>query len=114
MATVLVGVLEESQATGKTMEVLGLLGYPQPRSFTTQLSRLSNDPVVQGKKQDVGQTIPDEVLFASYALLQQMVPGEILAPNQLAMGQTYEQLDKGQQGRLGARGTEDAVNAIIR
>ena len=29
--------------------------------------------------------------------------GEVLAPNQLAMGQTYEQLDKGQQGRLGPR-----------
>ena len=114
VASVLVGVLEESQATGKTMEVLGLLGYPQPRSFTTQMSRLSNDPVVQGTKQDVGQTIPDDVLFATYALLQQLVPGETLAPNQLAMGQTYEQLDKGQEGRLGTRGTEDAVNAIIR
>ena len=114
VATTLVGVLEERLATGKTMEVLGLPGFPQPRSFTTQLSRLASDPVVQGTKQDIGKTIPDDVLFASYALLQQMVPGEMLAPNQLAMGQTYEQLDKGQEGRLGPRGTEDAVDAIIR
>ena len=29
------------------------------------------------------------------------IQGETLAPNALAMGQTYEQLDAGVQGRLG-------------
>ena len=47
-------------------------------------------------------------LEVTYALLQQLVPGEILAPEKLAMGQTYEQLDKKQEGRLGKRGQESA------
>jgi hypothetical protein len=34
------------------------------------------------------------------------VIGQLLAPQNLAMGQTYEQLDKGEQGRLGKRGEE--------
>jgi hypothetical protein len=52
---------------------------------------------------DIGETISEEALDIQYAILQQLVPGETLQPNQLAMGQTYEQLDKGQQGRLGKR-----------
>ena len=34
------------------------------------------------------------------------VIGQLLAPQNLAMGQTYEQLDKGEQGTLGKRGEE--------
>ena len=29
--------------------------------------------------------------------------GAVLAPNKLAMGQSYEQLDKGEEGQLGKR-----------
>ena len=52
-------------------------------------------------RQDFGQFLPESVLDVTYALMQQLVPGETLAPQKLAMGQTYEQLDKGEQGRLG-------------
>jgi hypothetical protein len=41
-------------------------------------------------------------------ILQQLLPGETMEPAKLAMGQTYEQLDAGQTGRLGERGKEDA------
>ena len=47
-------------------------------------------------------------LEATYALLQQLVPGDVLQPNELAMGQTYEQQSVGEEGRLGKRGTEVA------
>lgn len=63
-----------------------------------QLSRLCND----------GIALSDAQLEVQYALLQQLLPGEILQPEQLAMGQTYEQLDAGVDGRLGKRGTEEA------
>eukprot|EP01041_Mallomonas_annulata_P012447 gene12447-26190_t len=79
VASLLVDILLDSQATMKTFEVLSIPGYPKPRSYLVFL------------------------LMAQYAILQQLVPGEILAPNQLAMGQTYEQLDKGEEGRLGKR-----------
>lgn len=94
------------QATGKTMEVVGLLGYPQPRSYAAQLSRLAADPVVGGKKVDIGTALPEALLAGTYALMQQLVPGEQLAPQKLAMGQSYEQLDEGKDGRLGKRGEE--------
>ena len=52
-------------------------------------------------RQDIGKSLPESVLDVTYALMQQLVPGEELAPQKLAMGQTYEQLDKGETGRLG-------------
>lgn len=39
-------------------------------------------------------------------ILQQMLPGEKQQSAALAMGQTYEQLDKGETGRFGERGNE--------
>lgn len=108
VADVLVGLLEEPSAgVGKTVEVLGIQGYPQPRGYTKQLERLTSDPLVGGKLVDVGTTISDAVLETTYAIMQQLVPGETLAPNLLAMGQTYEQLDQGTDGRLGKRGAEE-------
>ena len=56
-----------------------------------------------------GGTGPSEdVVRATYALMQQLIPGEKQEPQSLAMGQTYEQLDKEEEGRLGKRGTEAA------
>ena len=40
-----------------------------------------------------------------YAVMQQLLPGEKQEAQLLAMGQTYEQLDKEEEGRLGKRGT---------
>jgi hypothetical protein len=44
--------------------------------------------------------------------MQQLLPGERQDSAALAMGQTYEQLDKGEVGRLGRRGEEDAEAAV--
>jgi uncharacterized protein YbjT (DUF2867 family) len=96
LARLLVKLLEEPMATSKTFESFTLANYPEPRSYSDQLSRLVPD----------GTVIDESVLSAEYALLQQLLPGETLAPQNLAMGQTYEQLDKGEQGRLGVRGSE--------
>ena len=52
------------------------------------------------------QALDEVSVEAQYNILQQLLPGETLQPNKLAMGQTYEQLDKGETGRLGERGQE--------
>lgn len=43
---------------------------------------------------------------ATYGVLQQLLPGEEQNSAGLAMGQTYEQYDKKEEGRLGPRGAE--------
>jgi hypothetical protein len=52
-----------------------------------------------------------DTLKATYSAMQQLLPGERQDSAALAMGQTYEQLDKGEVGRLGRRGEEDAEAA---
>lgn len=91
IARLLVRLLGEPLSVSKTFECFTVPYYPEPLSYSDQLSRLSVD----------GVSIDESSLALEYALLQQLVPGETLAPNKLAMGQTYEQLDKGQKGRLG-------------
>jgi len=98
-AAILVDAMLDSTAVQKTFESITMPGLPKPLSYTEQLSRMSKD----GEKQ-----MSEETLFAQYSILQQLVPGETLAPNKLAMGQTYDQLDKGEAGRLGERGAERA------
>mmetsp|Transcript_21885 Transcript_21885/g.28669 ORF Transcript_21885/g.28669 Transcript_21885/m.28669 type:complete len:359 (-) Transcript_21885:194-1270(-) len=98
VASLLVSMLFETKATGKTFEAIAQANYPKPRTYDLQLSRLLLD----------GEEMSDAALEATYSILQQLVPGETLQPNQLAMGQTYEQLDKGEVGRLGKRGEEQA------
>jgi len=46
--------------------------------------------------------------------MQQLLPGEQQDAASLAMGQTYEQYDGGEIGRLGARGSEDIGQAGIK
>jgi len=98
VAALLVSTLGEPAAVGKTFEACAVPGYPFPNSYATQLGRLAADSDVPGLSQDV--------LDVTYALLQQLVPGEILKPEALAMGQKYEELDAGMEGRLGKRGEE--------
>ena len=50
--------------------------------------------------------VPEDALMATYSLMQQCLPGETQDSAALAMGQTYEQLDKGETGRLGKKGEE--------
>jgi uncharacterized protein YbjT (DUF2867 family) len=101
VADVLVDALTQPEATGKTFEILALSGYPKAVSIGPVLARLVND------KEQVSM----ETIAASYRILQQLLPGEQQASADLAMGQSYEQLDKGETGRLGERGKEQVEGA---
>ena len=79
VADLLTRMLFEPEAAGTTFETIALPGYPVPRGFGQQLARLCRDG-------DVDKTAPDAaqaVLDAQYALMQQLVPGETLQPNQV-------------------------------
>ena len=93
----MVDILFEKTSSGKTFEAISIPEYPKPTSYTEQLSRF---------QLDTSGDIDEIEVNAIYGLMQQLVPGEQLAPQNLAMGQTYEQLDKGETGRLGERGKE--------
>ena len=102
VARILVDVLSAPEAVGKTFEGFTVKGYPPARSPNAALSRMRLD----------SEGIPStEALLATYSMLQQLLPGEVQDAVQLAMGQTYEQLDKNEVGRLGRRGEEDAEAA---
>jgi uncharacterized protein YbjT (DUF2867 family) len=98
VAEVMVDALSTPEATGKTFEVNTLANYPKARSIREPLARLQTDK--QGGPSS-------EALLATYHILQQMLPGERQNSAALAMGQTYEQLDTDQVGRLGKWGQED-------
>ncbi len=102
VAKILVDLLSTPEATGKTFEGVSIANsdgyYPPAESLSVALDRLTLDKV--GVSEDVAR--------ATYALMQQLLPGEKQAAAELAMGQTYEQLDKKEVGRLGERGTEEA------
>jgi hypothetical protein len=105
LARVLVDVLSTPEGVGKTFEMVALAGYPRPLSIGPALARLSKD---LDESDDDGD---DSNLYATYTIMQQLLPGEKQDSAGLAMGQSYEQLDKGVTGRLGRRGTEDAEAA---
>jgi hypothetical protein len=102
LAKVLVDVLSAPEATGKTFEVIALAGYPKSNAIGPALSRLYNDK---------DGLPPLDSIVATYNAMQQLLPGEEQDSAALAMGQTYEQLDKGETGRLGKRGEEKAEEA---
>lgn len=93
LADVLVSVLKEPSATGKTFEMLTLQGYPAPRTLSAVLEPLKRD--------DEGPLDASTVL-ANYKLLQQLLPGEEQDATKLEMGRSYEQVDRGEVAR--ARG----------
>jgi uncharacterized protein YbjT (DUF2867 family) len=102
LARVLVDVLSAPEAVGKTFEVIALAGYPKSNAIGPALSRLYNDK---------DGLPPLDSIVATYNAMQQLLPGEEQDSAALAMGQTYEQLDKGETGRLGKRGEEKAEEA---
>lgn len=130
VASFMIDMLFAPMAFQKTFEVVAIPNLPVPRAYTDQLSRLDVDEIeellaleeesslgdVEIKGTAINEPIPvsekdlikEAELEATYKILQQIVPGEILRPNELAMGQTYEQLDKKETGRLGKRGVEEA------
>lgn len=97
VAKVMVDCLCAPEATGKTFEVIGVAGYQPPTSIRAPLSGLRTD------KEGLP---PLDVILSTYTTLQQLLPGETQDSAALAMGQTYEQLDRGEKGRLGQRGEE--------
>ena len=97
VATLLVDVLSTPEATGKTFEAITLAGYPPANSIRTALARLDLDVKGEPSMQQ---------LAATYTAMQQLLPGEKQDSSGLALGQTYEQLDKGQEGRFGPKGEE--------
>lgn len=102
VATLLVDVLDCPSAVGKTFEAVTLSGYAPGQTLDKALSRLNLDK----------DGIPSNIMLQpTYNMMQQLLPGETQDAAALAMGQTYEELDKGKTGRLGERGTEDAESA---
>jgi len=118
LATVLVSMLDEKSASGKTVEMLSVPGYPKPESYEPALAPLRRDAsrgLLARFKQAAASLFggsdssADE---ATYNMLQQLLPGESQNSAGLAMGQTYEQYDRREEGRLGPRG-EERVPATI-
>jgi hypothetical protein len=105
VATLLVDVLSAEEASGKTFEVIAVADYAPPRNIAPALNRLKLDKEGLPTMQE---------LHITYGIMQQLLPGERQDAAALAMGQTYEQLDKGETGRLGERGKENAEAAAPR
>jgi hypothetical protein len=99
---VLVHVQTTPEACGKTLEVNGIPGYWIPQSIAPALAPLKTD-----RK---GGLTPAKI-SATFAIMQQFLPRERQDAAAMAMGQAYKQLDKGETGCLGERGTEDAETA---
>jgi len=87
LASVLVSVLNEPAARGKTFEMFTLAGYPAPRELA---------PVLEGLVPDAAMPLDEAAVDATYATLQQFLPGEEQDATKLEMGRTYEQVDAGE------------------
>ena len=74
--------------------------------FLLLFTILRRIPKVSRLVKDSDGPLDEKLVEAQYGLMQQLVPGEMLAPQKLAMGQTYEQLDRNETGRLGEKGQE--------
>ncbi|OEU18477.1 NAD(P)-binding protein [Fragilariopsis cylindrus CCMP1102] len=101
VAKILCDVLSIPEACSKTFEVIGMAGYPAQTDIGPALSQLKLDT----------EDLTESEVYATYLMAQQLLPGERQDAAALAMGQTYEQLDKGETGRLGERGKENAEAA---
>lgn len=82
--------------------MISIAGYQPAASMNGALANLRSD------KEGLP---PLDAILSTYTTLQQLLPGETQDSAALAMGQTYEQLDKNEEGRLGARGEENAREA---
>ena len=101
VSKILVDCVTESSATGKTFEAFTVEGYPPASGIKNALKMMRPDT----------EEITPDTLACTYATMQQLLPGEKQDASALAMGQTYEQLDRDEEGRLGARGAENAEAA---
>ena len=84
VAAVLAEALDGDAVRGKTFEMLTLKGYDAPADgFEAAFARLSAAPLATRER------------VASYALLQQLLPGVAQDPTKLEMGRKYEEVDAG-------------------
>lgn len=105
VAKILVDCANAPEATGKTFEAFCIEGYSPSESISSSLNKL---------RKDSDGPLSEEEIQVTFNLLQQLLPGEKQDAAALAMGQTYEQLDKGETGRLGARGEEKVDRAGLK
>jgi len=113
LASVLVDLLNQPSATGKTFECVTLAGYPPPTSLSPVLDRLELDTANNNDDDE-----EDDAVYKAYQLMQQLLPGEEQDATRLEMGRTYEQVDSGEvQGReRGAGPTEreiEIANSVV-
>jgi len=113
LANVLVDLLNQPSATGKTFECVTLAGYPPPTSLSPVLDRLELDNADANSDNDI-----NDAAYKAYQLMQQLLPGEEQDATRLEMGRTYEQVDSGDvQGRVrGAAPTEreiEMANSVV-
>lgn len=107
LAYVLVDLLNQPSATGKTFECVTLAGYPPPKSLSPVLDRLELDNANDDDDED------DDAVYKAYQLMQQLLPGEEQDATRLEMGRTYEQVDSGEvQGRARGAGPTEREIAI--
>ena len=105
VARVLVQALYTPEATGKTFEMITLAGYPAAPSIGPALSKLVRDE----------EGLPSlDALAATYTAMQQLLPGEKQDSAGIALGQTYEQLDRDEAGPFGKRGKETLAGVPTR
>lgn len=105
VARILADVLSTKEATGKTFEAITLAGYPPADSIAPALKRL---------KADADGLPDDDALAATYVTMQQLLPGEKQDSANIALGQTYEQMDKNEEGRFGPRGAEKVEQVLLK
>ena len=105
VACILVDVLSTREATGKTFEVIALAGYPPADTIAPAVNRL---------KMDTEGLPNEETLDATYIAMQQLLPGEKQDSANIALGQTYEQMDQNEQGRFGPRGAEKVEKVTLK
>eukprot|EP00403_Amphidinium_massartii_P015941 CAMPEP_0178427502 /NCGR_PEP_ID=MMETSP0689_2-20121128/29781_1 /TAXON_ID=160604 /ORGANISM="Amphidinium massartii, Strain CS-259" /LENGTH=371 /DNA_ID=CAMNT_0020049217 /DNA_START=150 /DNA_END=1266 /DNA_ORIENTATION=- len=126
LASLLTQMLFEPESVGKTFEAVSVAGYPKPANGYGQvLSRLRPDvrPGLPRLIQKVStwlrpsrQAAAAAADEATYGIMQQLLPGEEQDSAALAMGQTYEQYDKGEEGDLvlvAKRGCQKELRAEV-
>ena len=99
VASVLVAALDATDARGKTFEMATLKGYPPPSSYDDAFGALAFSP-------------SRRATAATYALVQQLLPGVEQDPTRLEMGRKYEEVDSGAVDRERGAAATDREKAV--
>ena len=95
----LVAALDAADARGKTFEMATLKGYAPPSSFDDAFGALAYTPSRRATQ-------------ATYALVQQLLPGVEQDPTRLEMGRRYEEVDSGAVDRERGAAATDREKAV--